>query len=387
MTRPVAVRDYRVFFDRQADGYATIGGSLVWEGDELLGVFGSGPYGDDEAGQHPFLVRTGDLGRTWTEPEWFGPPVEGDRTRQSVSLSLFGPTRQGTVLTHGCHMRLGPRAETLYEDLAFRAYTLLIGRREAGAADFTMERHPPGTFLGEQFMERGVQLPSGRLVFAIWGCRERGENWRCGVLISDDDGKNWRYRDVGYEPDLAIRDRPPGDGSGGGVYPAGFNEQSLFLTPAGRLVSIIRGREKLGRLPGSPRDTWFFRSISDDDGQTWTAPEPVNVAGTGAAGVGWVLADGSLLHACRVPYSRTLCDLPEPELFGLHLARSHDDGATWQTEAFVQRDPEGRPFDNHYNAMNGQFVPLGPDRALYVFGQFDTAGEVYRILALDLALD
>jgi hypothetical protein len=186
---------------------------------------------------------------------------------------------------------------------------------------------------------------------------------------------------VGYEPDLGIRDRPDGGG-----YPAGFNEQSLFLKADGRLVSIIRGREKLGRLPDSPRDTWFFRSVSDDDGQTWSSPEPTNVAGTGAAGVGWVLPDGSLLHACRVPYSRTLYELPEPDLFGLHLARSFDDGATWKTEAFVQRDPEGRAFDNHYNAMNGQFVPMDDDRLLYVFGQFDVAGQVYRILALELEL-
>jgi len=237
MTSHLTVGDYRVFFDRQADGFATIGGSLVWESDELVGVLGGGPFGDDEAGQHPFLVRTTDLGHTWSEPQAFGPPVEGDRSRQSVGLSIFGPTRQGTMLTHGCHMELGARAEGLYEDLSFRAYTLLIGRRE-----------------------------------------------------------------------------------------------------------------------------------------------------TGAAGVGWVLPDGSLLHACRVPYSRTLYDLPEPDLYGLHLARSLDDGATWHTAAFVQRDPDGRDFDNHYNAMNGQFVPVGDGRVLYVFGQFDVAHGIYRILSLDLEM-
>ncbi|MFH1571094.1 MAG: sialidase family protein, partial [Gemmatimonadota bacterium] len=366
---------------RQGDGFGTIGGSLVWEGEELVGVFGGGPFEDDEAGQHPFLVRTRDLGVTWSEPQPFGPPVAGDRGRQSVALSLFGPTQRGTYLAHGCHMQLGEQAERFYQDLSFRAYTLLIGRRPAGEAGFAYRRYPSGAFLGEQFMERGVQLPSGRLVFALWGCRARGENWRCGVLLSDDDGVTWQYRDVGYEPDRGIRDRPDGEG-----YPAGFNEQSLFLTPSGRLVSIIRGREKLGRLADSPRDTWFFRAVSDDGGWTWTKPAPANVAGTGAAGVGWVLPDGSLLHACRVPYSRTLCALPEPELFGLHLARSFDDGLTWQTEAFVQRDPEKRPFTNHYNAMNGQFVPVGAGRALYVFGQFDVAARVYRILALDLEI-
>lgn len=379
MASTITVRDYRVFYDRQADGYGTIGGSLVRLGDELVAVFGSGPFEDDEAGQHPFLVRTRDGGHTWTEPEPFGPPLVGDRSRQSLGMCLFGPTRAGTLIANGTHMRLGDAAQQFYEDLSFRAYTLLIGRRPAGALDFAFRSYPSGTFLGEQFMERGVELPSGRLVFAIWGCRQRGENWRCGVLLSDDDGVTWRYRDVGYEPDLEIRDRPEAGG-----YPAGFNEQSLFLLDGGRLVSIIRGREKLGRVPDSPRDTWFFRSASDDGGQTWSQPVATNVAGTGAAGVGWVLPDGSLLHACRVPYSRALLALPEPERFGLHLARSRDEGRTWQTELLLQQDPEGRPFTNHYNAMNGQFVPGDEGRVLYVFGQFDVAAKVYRILAVEL---
>ena len=379
MQNTLAVTDYRIFFDRQADGYATIGGSLVKQGDELFGVFGGGPFEDDEAGQHPLLIRTRDWGRTWTEPEPFGPRITGDRKRQSVGLCLCGPTQQGTLLAQGCHMQLGKDAEGMYEDLSFRAYTMLMGRREAGDTDFEYRRYPSGTFLGEQFVERGVMLDSGRIVLPIWGCRERGENWRCGALLSDDDGRTWRYRDVGYEPDPGIRDRPEGEG-----YPAGFNEQSLSVLPSGRLVSIIRGREKLGRLADSPRDTWFFRSASDDDGETWPTPVPTNVAGTGAAGVGWVLPDGSLLHACRVPYSRTLYELPEPELLGLHLARSFDEGRAWQTELFVQRDPEDRPFTNHYNAMNGQFIPLDEGNLLYVFGQFDVAEEIYRILALEL---
>ena len=331
-----------------------------------------------------------------------------------MSLSLFGPTQAGTYLTHGCHMQLAEQDTDRFGDLGFRAYTLLIGRCAAGVegapslgdpsnsagragedgpsegggvarrsrADgfaFDIQRYAPGTFLGEQFMERGLQLPSGRLVFAIWGCMTRGQNWRCGVLLSDDDGQNWRYRDVGYEADLAIRDRPAGEG-----YPAGFNEQSLFLLPSGRLVSMIRGREKLGRVPDSPRDTWFFRSTSDDGGETWTTPVETNVAGTGAAGVGYVLPDGSLLHACRVPYSRDIVKLADPELNGLHLARSFDEGVSWETEQVVQHDPEGKPFHNHYNAMNGQFMPLDNGRVLYVFGQFDVANKVYRILALEL---
>lgn len=374
----ISLKDYRIFYA----GRETIGGSLVWLDDELVGVFGGGPFEDDEAGQHPFIIRSGDRGRTWSEPEPFGPPIVRNPPRESLSLSLVGPTKNGSLLAHGCHMRLGEGAERFYEDLSFRAYTLLIGRRAQGDSDFDYTEYAPGAFLGEQFMERGIELPSGRLVFAIWGTMERGQNWRCGVLLSDDDGVTWRYRDVGYEADVDIRDNPGADG-----YLAGFNEQSLFLTSDGRLVSIIRGREKLGRLPDSPRDTWFFRSVSDDYGESWSQPEPTDVAGTGAAGVGLVLPDGSFLHACRIPYSRTLYELPEPELCGLHLARSFDEGRSWRPERFLQRDPEGRPFTNHYNAMNGQFVRLDEGEWLYVFGQFDVQEKIFRILAAHLEID
>lgn len=102
--------------------------------------------------------------------------------------------------------------------------------------------------------------------------------------------------------------------------------------------------------------------------------------------MGYVLPDGSLLYACRVPYSRTLLNLPEPELFSLHLARSCDEGLSWQTELLVQHDPTGKPFTNHYNAMNGQFMPLEDGTLLYMFGQFDVAAKMYRVLALELSL-
>jgi hypothetical protein len=377
----IHVAGYRVLYSGSYCGHGTIGGSVVDLGRQWLGVFGSGPFEDDEAGQHPFQTVSSDAGRTWSPPARFGPPLAGDLTRQSLGLVVSGPTRCGTLLANGAHMELGGAATRFYQDLGFRAYTLVMGRREAGAGEFSWVRHPPGTFLGEQFVERGVELADGRLVFAIWGVAHRGENWQCGVLLSDDDGCTWRYRQVGYDADPAIRDRQGDSG-----YPAGFNEQSLFALPNGRLVSLIRGRERLGRLANSPRDTWFFRSVSTDRGESWSPPVATGVAGTGAAGVGWVLPDASLLHACRVPYARDVHPLAEADLFGLHLARSHDEGESWQTEMVLQRDPEGRPFTNHYNVMNGQFIHQAEDRALYAFGQFDVTAGVYRVLALELCL-
>jgi hypothetical protein len=240
--------------------------------------------------------------------------------------------------------------------------------------------------MGEQFLEGGFQLPSGRLIFTMWGTAKRGENWRCGVLLSDDDGCTWRFNTVGYEPDLAIRDNLTEHG-----YPAGFNEQTLFYTREGTIVSIIRGREKLGRgVPGGgDLDTWFFRSESLDDGETWTTPEPTNLPGTGATiGQGLTLPDGSLLIGCRIPYSREYYDMPEKDLYGLNLARSYDNGKTWAPEFIIQRDPEGNPFNNHYCAMNGTFIQTGADTYDYLFGFFghDYEPKLQRMLKVRLKI-
>lgn len=370
----LSIKDYKVFFDRQQDGYGTIYSNFVKKGDELVGIFsGGGKFGDDEIGMRPFMIKSSDLGKTWSDPVPFAPDLIGDLKKESLTLGILGPTRDGTVITRGFHFKAAEKAASYYQDTEWRAYTLLMGRKEANATEFTYRRYPSGTFLGEQFVDGGIQLADGRLICSLWGAKVKGENWRCGVLISDDDGITWKYRDVAYEADKAIRDKQE--------ISAGFNEQTLFVTQEGKLISIIRGREGLGRVKESPRDTWYLRSESTDRGESWSAYERTDLAGTGAPAVGLTLPDGSLLEASRVCYSRTLYPLPDSELFGLHFARSFDEGKTWHTEQILQHDSEGNPFSNHYNVMNGQFLKVGDQEWLYIFGQFDTKNKVYRILS------
>ncbi len=371
--------DYRVFFDGQSEGYGTIYSTFVHQNDSLFGVIMSGnSYEDDEKGERPFSIKTGDLGHTWTAPEPLGHHLLETPDNESLILGVTGPTQEGTLIANGFHFKVAD-SSLLYEDTNWRTYDLVIGRREKGESRFTFARYPSGTFMGEQFMERGIQLPGGRLVYSVWGAGEKGENWRCGVLISDNDGLTWSYRDVAYEPGLHIRTDPE--------VAAGFNEQTLFLTKEGKLVSIIRGRARLGQIEDSPRDTWYLRSESTDNGETWSAYETTNLAGTGAPGVGLVLPDGSFLQASRLPYSRDLFAIPDPKLEGLHFARSFDQGKTWKTEKIFQHDPEGLAFTNHYNAMNGQFLRITDHEWLYIFGQFDNREKVYRILSCRIKIN
>ncbi|MHB0935147.1 MAG: sialidase family protein [Armatimonadota bacterium] len=388
----VTIKNFDVFLDLREQGYRdVIGGSLFTEGDDSLAFrFGhsliSDYTEDDWVGTHMHVVRSRDGGKTWSAPELVTLPRVKDLRRESFSFGPFFRTREGTVLYTGIHQVLDAADGTHQQDLSMRDYMLLYARQEKGQTDINIVEWPSGTFMGEQFLEGGLQLPSGRLLFTMWGVAQRGENWRCGVLISDDDGKNWRFNTVGYEPDLAIRDNPTATG-----YPAGFNEQTLFLTKEGTIVSIIRGREKLGRgVPGGGgEDTWFFRAESRDEGETWTKPEPTNLPGTGATiGQGLTLPDGSLLIGCRIPYSREYYDLPEQDLYGLNLARSFDNGKTW-TPQFIQRDPEGNGFTTHHCAMNGFFRKIAEDRYEYIFGFFGHAYEpkLQRMLRLTLKVE
>jgi hypothetical protein len=377
----VTVEEVGVFLDLRDQGYKDVISGMLFTEDngDLSFRFGhsliSDYTEDDWVGTHGHAVRSRDDGRTWSTPERISLPRVRDITRESFWWGPFFRTRAGTVLYTGIHQVLDAQEGTRQHDLSLRAYMLLYARREKGQAESEMKivEWPSGTFMGEQFLEGGFQLPSGRLIFSMWGVAQRGENWRCGVLLSDDDGQTWRFNTVGYEPDLAIRDNPTGTG-----YPAGFNEQTLFHTREGVLVSIIRGREKLGRgVPGGGNeDTWFFRSESHDDGETWTQPAPTNLPGTGATtGLGLTLPDGSLLLGCRIPYSRDYYHLPEKDLFGLNLARSFDNGLTWTPEAIIQRDPDGNAFNSHHCAMNGFFRRLSATRYEYIFGFF---GHSYR---------
>ena len=321
---------YRVLFDGQSSGFDASGGSIVCSEGEMTMLFQKAS--DGAKGLRPLMTKSSDFGRSWTQPEPFGPDILKDPENEFMGLGLFGPSEKGTIFCVGVHLVKGITGN-YRESIKWRPGTAIIGRKEKGDIGFTYQYYPTGTFSGEQFAAPGIVLSDGRLLLTIWGAQNQYENWSCGVLISDDDGLTWKYSNVGNEQDLSIRNAAD--------MPAGYNEQSLFETLEGDIVSLIRGRDKLGLVEDSPRDTWFLHSVSKDRGETWSHPVTSNIAGTGASHRGITLPDGSLLHACRIPYHRTMYSLPEPDCYGLHLARSFDKGMTWSTELLLQHDPDG----------------------------------------------
>ena len=373
MTAPkttLTAKDYRVLYDRP--DFPSSGASCVYCDGNLSMSFQKASDGD--GGIRTALTSSTDLGRTWTEPKPFGPELEHAED-DFLGVSLAHATDDGALIASGCRIHSSGR-----DGILWRPSDALVGRKPTGSPSFEWTPFPSGTFLGEQFMAPGIKTRSGRLVFTLWGAEERGQNCQCGVLLSDDGGQTLRYRMVGYEPDLGIRADPD--------IATGYNEQTLFETLDGSLVSLIRGSRTLGAIPGScpnSSEALFSRSESTDGGETWSTPELTNLPGTGAASDGWTLPDGSLLLPARVPTVWTRHD--KYALCGLHLGRSFDEGRTWETELVFHRNPDGEPFDNYYNAMNGQFLQLDEHRALYVFGYFQYHQDRHRTLCVEFSWD
>lgn len=231
------VTDYRVLFDD--DRYPASGCAVVKSGDRLTMTVQRAS--DAEQGISSLLTQSDDLGATWTEPRPFGPPLANPET-EFQGVAPAHALDDGTVVACGIYLPKGFDRSLGGRGL-YRPSDILIGHRAPDADEFSWNRIPAGTFLTEQFIAPGIALADGRLVFTMWGSAVRGDNWQCGVLLSDDGGRTLRYRQVGYEPDPAIRKDPE--------VMAGFNEQTLFAATDGTLLSVIRGRDHLGGIPGT----------------------------------------------------------------------------------------------------------------------------------------
>ncbi|MDX1873120.1 exo-alpha-sialidase [Mycolicibacterium sp. 120266] len=98
-----------------------------------------------------------------------------------------------------------------------------------------------------------IRLPGGRLLLPIFHCvRVPGQRWvgdrdYSGVMISDDDGGTWR--------EVVVPD------STGAVH------MNIGRRSDGTLVALYRSRWA----------DFVYRSVSTDDGQTWSAPQPTDL--------------------------------------------------------------------------------------------------------------
>jgi predicted neuraminidase len=132
----------------------------------------------------------------------------------------------------------------------------------------------PATDSGGVFVRQPpVTLPSGRWLLPVFHCvATPGRAWvgdhdTSAVMISDDGGATWRERPV--------------PGSTGRVH---MNVHQLPNAARGTLLALFRSRSA----------DHIYRSVSTDDGWTWTEPEPTELPNNNSSIQYVPLLDGTL---------------------------------------------------------------------------------------------
>ncbi len=150
---------------------------------------------------------------------------------------------------------------------------------------------------------RSIRLQSGRILLEAW---ENGDSY---AYLSDDDGQTWR-------PSQRVK---PGDGSW---------EPACIELKDGRILMLMRTG-----LGGQ------YQSFSSDGGETWSSPEPSQLAGTAApVSISRVPTTGHLLAIWNHNPPATGADNRNRN--PLTAAVSRSEGQTWENFRNIEQAPD-----------------------------------------------
>ena len=274
--------------------------------------------GDFMPGTKAIFARSTDSGATWSEPymaiepddpltgcmAWLYPLPDGRLLL--YTLDVVWPGQPGT-----------PSMDPEYLSLAGgRKFDNYYSFSEDGGRTFT-ERKPLGGSENRNDFAQGyiVQLPSGDL---LWPWGHWGSQPLNGFRRSTDGGATWG-------PAVrAWQDPPPGQDG-----PLGFNETAIAVCSSGAIVAIAR----VDRLV----DKMFWQITSSDNGETWSSPRTIGIAGGSPAM--YCTPDGQLWLAYRDAGIGP----------GLGLAVSDDGGDTWRF-VYHLKHPRG-VFDERFGHL------------------------------------
>jgi len=311
----VAVKDSWVVYDAGSTRGCSIERNTAGE---LVCVFTDSPYGGP--GGRMMVALSGDEGRNWSQPALLTASAHG---AEGSIIHGLGMSRlsSGALLVSLCDLLGKPSqgATTAF----FTTVSTDGGRswRFSPAKTEWDEVYPYGKIL---------ELSDGTLLAPVWGTRTRGERRRSGLLASADGGASWECRAT-----IAC-DRF-------GMIPStGFMETSVIELSDGRLLAVV-SQWKLVGCSGRV----LFRSISDDEGRTWSHYEPVDIEGSLP-----VLArapSGRLLLAYRAEVGEEAGRKPR----GVAVRTSEDEGKSWSPELLLE-NPKG----SHANDPDAAYPAL-----------------------------
>jgi len=277
-----------VVYDKSA---AIIAGVCRCKNGDLLVSYNTA--GDLSAGESVGIVRSTDGGKTWSgRPETlFESVFKKGGIEAGCSLTCLSNGR--LLLPYADGFYLHPHLKDNYDRFAL---LFCLTSDDQGR---TWQNTKAQCYDGLEGYAFGkvVELPSGKLLLPLWGARDRRDTYSSGLVQSQDNGETWSgYRCIG--PDHG-------------------DETSIILLPDGRVLALIRDY-----LPQNLTHV-FHVAYSRDGGETWTAPQKVNMTGTSPAV--HITPKGLLLAGYRSTVGR-------PTEGRCHVSSSLDSGQTWDFE-------------------------------------------------------
>jgi predicted neuraminidase len=250
---------------------------------DLLCAWFSGPF-EGAVNQSILAVRSRDGGKTWDKAA-----VLQDTPHKSDFDPAFIADNATTFFCYTVG-RWNPYPLVSPENggVGVNSFRLCIRRTSDSGAMWSDVANLDGRLFCRS---DGIRLRSGKLLLPIYRAPESGEKEQAGVLVSADDGKSWK---VGGLVSTA----------------AGADEPTIAETQSGNILMVLR-----------TTDGFLWKAKSEDQGQTWSAPEKTPLDAAASSSNLFCLSDGRLVltHGPCKPTYRT----------PLTMRMSADDGATW----------------------------------------------------------
>ncbi|WP_242622592.1 sialidase family protein [Lachnoclostridium sp. Marseille-P6806] len=255
----------------------------------------------------------------WTEPQI----ISDDPTRSEQNPSLFMAPNGDIWVIYTAQISRTPEIKVEFN----LQYTAEIRRRISHDNGYTWGE--TSTMFGEpgSFCRQKIQvLSNGRWIFGNWMCFD--DHTRNGsditvFRISDDEGRSWRRVDL---PDSA-----------------GRVHANIVETDNGRLICFFRSR--------FADNIW--RSVSEDGGETWTAPVRTELPNNNSSISCTALQSGAIAVIYNhVKFNDDMTRTVWPkQRCPVAAAISDDGGVTWPYRRIIE---PGEGFFGPYNDINNR---------------------------------
>ena len=255
----------------------------------------------------------------WTEPV----KVSDDETRSEQNPSLFLKDDGEIWLVYTAQLSRTPETKpnfSLQCTAEIRVKKSFDNGHTWSATETLFSR--PGSFCRQKIQK----LSNGRWIFGNWICfpdeTRNGSNITV-MQISDDEGKSWREVDV---PESA-----------------GRVHANILEMGEGHLVALLRSRFA----------DFVYRSVSNDNGDTWSVPERTELPNNNSSISAIRLQSGAIAmvyNPVGFSYSSDKTLWPDQRC-PVEVGISEDEGMTWNFRRIVEN---GEGFTGRWNDINNR---------------------------------